>query len=171
MRSGVTLSASRRARVLVAAGLMALALPHPADGQAPTRIPRLGILMPGMCPGDTSSALFAPGFLASLESRGYVPGQTVRIECRASETLDAERFRVLAAELVRLPVDVLFTVSCTATLAVRPATSTIPVVALDLETDPVASGLAAQSGPSGRQHHRDLSRRPGAEREVAGAPA
>ena len=53
-----------------------------------------------------------------------------------------DRLRAFAAELVGLRVDVIFAVSSIALRAARNATQTIPIVALDLETDPVASGLA-----------------------------
>jgi putative ABC transport system substrate-binding protein len=100
---------------------------------------RLGYLSPGDCPGDTATTA---AFIEGLRERGYVVGQNIAIECRYSSEASDEQFRRFAAELVRLPVDVIFAVSSTALRAVRPATSTLPVVALDLETDPVASGVA-----------------------------
>jgi len=138
---------SDRVRAVILAlalGLGLLGSPRSASAQTPTKVPRLGILTPGGCPDEArGTGLPANLLLADLKARGYVPGQNIFLECRFSDKGDADQFRGLADELVRLNVDVIFTVSSSATRAVRLATSTIPVVALDLETDPVASGLAA----------------------------
>ncbi len=81
--------------------------------------------------------------LEGLRTRGYVVGQTIAIECRSSDQADDQRFRAMAGELIEAKVDVIVGISSTATRALTPLTRTIPVVALDLETDPIASGLAA----------------------------
>ena len=75
------------------------------------------------------------GFLTSAT------GRTIVLECRVSDGTQASYER-LAGELVRSSVDVVFAESSPAVRAARAATGTIPVVALDLETDPVAVGLA-----------------------------
>lgn len=133
----------RRRHLLVAAALLApcgaWAQPRPGPTPAPAKVARIGCLSSGDCPGDTPTSA---AFIEGLRDRGYVIGQNIAIECRYSGEATDEQFRRFAAELVRLEVDVIFAVSSTATRAVRPATSTIPIVALDLETDPVASGLA-----------------------------
>jgi putative ABC transport system substrate-binding protein len=77
-----------------------------------------------------------------LQARGHVVGDTLVFVCRNADEGEAARFRALAAELVRLKVDLIIGVSSAATRAIRPEAGTIPIVALDLETDPVASGLA-----------------------------
>jgi putative ABC transport system substrate-binding protein len=77
-----------------------------------------------------------------------VEGQTIAIEYRYAAA-QLERLRDHASELVRLPVDVLVASSSPAVQAARQATQTIPIVALDSETDPVASGLAASLAQPG----------------------
>ena len=126
--------------LVVTLGLGLLVVPQAALAQTPTKIPRIGILTPAACPEDNPIAGF---FLTGLRTRGYTPGHSVLLECRFSDKLDMEQFQGFASELVRLDVNIILAVSSTATQAVRQATSTVPVVALDLETDPVASGLAA----------------------------
>lgn len=104
-------------------------------------VPRIGYLTSGGCPSDQSGAL-SP-FLEGLRTRGYVVGQTIAIECRFSDQADDQRFRAMAGELIEAKVDIIVGISSTATRALTPLTRTLPVVALDLETDPIASGLAA----------------------------
>ena len=82
------------------------------------------------------------GLQQGLRELGYVEGQTIAIEARYAEG-HAERLPELATELVRLPVEVLFAVGPEAVRAATQATGTVPIVAIDLETDPVASGLVA----------------------------
>jgi putative ABC transport system substrate-binding protein len=91
-------------------------------------------------------------FLGALRDLGYVEGQTIAIEWRfapAGGVNDAAVHAELAAELVRLPVDVIVSLSSTsATLAAKAATSTIPIVAT--ASVPVESGLVASlARPSG----------------------
>ena len=81
-------------------------------------------------------------FLEGLRGMGYVQGQHFTLESRMAEG-KPERMPALAAELVRLPVDVMLAASPVAIQAARSATTAIPIVALDLETDPIASGLIA----------------------------
>jgi putative ABC transport system substrate-binding protein len=76
-----------------------------------------------------------------LSDYGYVEGQNLAIEYRTTDQ-GAERERELAAELARLPVDVIVAVSTPVTQAAMQATSTIPVVFVGV-SDPVATGLVA----------------------------
>jgi putative ABC transport system substrate-binding protein len=126
--------------VILTLGLFAA--PLAAEAQPPAKVARIGYLTPSLCPSDTSAGAAGAAFLQGLQERGWVAGQNIAIECRNSEEGSEERFRALAAELVGLKVDVIFAVSSTAVRAVRRVTRTIPVVAVDLETDPVGSGLA-----------------------------
>lgn len=127
-----------RALVLIAA--WAWLVPTPAlVAQPPTKLPRVGFLTPATCPDDPATPVT---FLEGLRGLGYVPGRTIVLECRVSDGTNAS-YQRLAAELVRLDVDAIFAESSSAVRAARAATTTIPVVALDLETDPVAAGLAA----------------------------
>jgi putative tryptophan/tyrosine transport system substrate-binding protein len=111
---------------------------EPVRPKAP--VPRVGYLTSGRCPSDEAGP--SP-FLEGLRARGHVIGQTIVIECRFSDQADDQRFRTMAGELIEAKVDVIVGISSTATRALVSLTRTIPVVALDLETDPIASGLAA----------------------------
>jgi putative ABC transport system substrate-binding protein len=74
-----------------------------------------------------------------LRDLGYVEGHTIALEYRFAEGRP-ELLPRLAAELVRRPVDVLVAVGPAAVSAAREATGTIPIVAVDLESDPVQRG-------------------------------
>jgi putative tryptophan/tyrosine transport system substrate-binding protein len=80
-------------------------------------------------------------FRQGLHDLGYIEGQTITIEPRSGEGR-FESLPGLAAELVRLPVDVLVTQGTPAALAAKEATSALPIVFLSA-ADPVGSGLIA----------------------------
>jgi putative ABC transport system substrate-binding protein len=82
-----------------------------------------------------------------LHELGYVEGQNLVIEGRDAEG-KPERFEALAADLVRLKVDVIVAVVPTATLAARRATGSIPIVMVNTP-DPVQLGLVASLGRPG----------------------
>jgi putative ABC transport system substrate-binding protein len=103
----------------------------------PQSMPRVGFLHPGKVePGNVRLAAFADG----LHSKGYVEGRNVSVVVRAAD-YDAGRTAQFAAELIDSKVDVLFAVGTKAIQEARVRTSTLPIVALDLEADPVASGF------------------------------
>ena len=107
--------------------------------QRPARVPRIGILSAG-----NSSLPRTPqwqGFFEGLRDLGYVDGQNVALEWRYAEGRE-ERLPELAAELVRLPADVIVTVSTPPAQAARAATDTVPIVILQVG-DPVALRLVA----------------------------
>ena len=81
------------------------------------------------------------GFRQGLRELGYVEGKNIIIEWRYAEG-KAERRRELAAELVRLKVDVIVSGGPTVTRAAKEATTTIPIV-MGQDTDPVGSGFVA----------------------------
>jgi len=87
-------------------------------------------------------------FQQGLRDVGYVEGKTLVIEYRYSSG-SAERLASLAAELARLPVDVIVTSSESAALAAKRATSVIPIVMTDIGMDPVKAGLVASLGRPG----------------------
>src|SRR5215510_1156593 len=129
--------------VTLSLSLLVAAAEEPPRG----RIPRLGVLTSGPPPPLDETSWFARnstpfGLLQGLRELGYVAGQTITIEARYAEG-HVERMPALAAELVRLQVDVIFAVSPAGVRAATQATKTVPIVAHDLETDPVASGLVA----------------------------
>ena len=88
-------------------------------------------------------------FLEGLRERGYVMGKNLTMVCRQADEATDQRFRQLAGELVGLNVSVIFAVSSGAVRGVRAVTRTIPVVALDLESDPIRSGLVLSLGRPG----------------------
>ena len=99
--------------------------------------PRVGFLHPGKVEaGNVRLAAFAEG----LRSKGFVEGKNVSIIVRAAD-YDPGRTAQFAAELIDSKVDVLFVVGAKAIQEARTRTQSLPIVALDLEADPVASGF------------------------------
>src|SRR5882724_791070 len=100
------------------------ALCHPVWAQQPTKIPRIGFL--GTASPSTVSAR-VEAFRQGLRELGYVEGKSILIEHRWAEG-KFDRMPDLAAELVRLEVDVIVTAGPAATRPAKEATSTIPIV-------------------------------------------
>ena len=123
---------------------MLLALPFPARAQQPTKTPRLGFLS-----ASSLSAVSAriEAFRQGLRELGYVEGKNIVIEWRSAEG-QADRGPLLAAELVRLKVDIIVTAGGPANRAAKEATATIPIVMTN-ELDPVGSGLVASLAQPG----------------------
>jgi putative ABC transport system substrate-binding protein len=121
---------------LVTFALGLCCMPGAADAQSTTKVPRIGYLSAGV-----ASTSLIEVFQQRLHELGYKNGQSVVIEARWADG-QVERLPALAAELVRLPVDVIFAGGLPPLRAAQQATSTIPIVAIDLESDPVAMGLA-----------------------------
>jgi putative ABC transport system substrate-binding protein len=109
-----------------------------AHAQQPTKMPRIGYLT-----GTSLSANSArtDAFRQGLRELGYVDGKSIVIEWRSAEG-KGDRLPGLAAELVRLKVDVIVTSGPTATRPAKEATSTIPIV-MTFDDDPVGSGFVA----------------------------
>ena len=114
-----------------------LAVPLAAEAQA-TKVPRIGVLHPG---APATSSHFAAAFDQGLREHGYLQGQNIVVERRFAEA-KAERMSDIAAELVRLKVDVIVTSTDPGIAAVRQQTQTIPIVMAN-STDPVATGFVA----------------------------
>ncbi len=112
-----------------------LVAPLAGEAQQPAKVPRIGLL--GTLPTNPHYEALRQGF----HEFGYVEGQNIAIERRYSEGR-AERLPDLAAELVRLKVDVILVDACGAPLnAAIHATSTIPIVVAACNDDLVATGL------------------------------
>jgi putative ABC transport system substrate-binding protein len=127
-----------RRAFLGAASLGLVSAPLVGEAQSPARVPRIGVL--GGTSPEVSPVL--RGFFERLRELGYVEGQNVIIEGRYyGDQLD--RLPALAAELVRLPVDVIVAGAAPAPEAAKRATSVIPIVMAGLHPDPVGSGLVA----------------------------
>jgi putative ABC transport system substrate-binding protein len=109
-----------------------------AEAQQPRKIPQIGYLI------TSSPSAIAPrmeAFQQGLRELGYVEGKNIVIERRHAEG-KLDRLPELAAELVRLNVDVIVTSGPTATRPAKGATSTIPIV-MTFDDDPVGSGFVA----------------------------
>jgi len=126
-----------RRRQFIAGLGSAAAWPLPARAQQGDRMRRVGFLL-GAVPA-TESGSTVGGFTQGMHELGYLEGKDFVIEWRSAEG-QYERLTDLAAELVRLKVDVIVAAS---PLAVRPAqqaTTTIPIV-MGYSTDPVGNGF------------------------------
>src|SRR5712691_1313273 len=111
--------------------------PLAPEAQPPTHVHRIGVLAGTTREQDP----FVGAFLEGMRALGYVEGQNLVMEYRGAEG-QYERFPALAAELVRLQVDVLMMGATPAALAAKQATSTIPIVMVGIG-DAVGSGLVA----------------------------
>jgi putative ABC transport system substrate-binding protein len=127
---------NQRISVLVV-GAMLLALCVPAAAQQPKKVPRIGYL-------SSSDPVTDPRIEAirqALRERGYIEGQSIAFEYRYAEGKPG-RESELAAELVRLKVDVILVASGVGWIqAAKNATKTIPIVMTGTGEDPVAAGL------------------------------
>jgi ABC-type uncharacterized transport system substrate-binding protein len=122
---------------IVTLTLSLLGMPLAAVAQPPTHVYRIGYLLGG----TREQEPYLEAFLEAMGTLGYVEGQNLVMEYRAAEG-QYERLPALAAELVRLKVDVLLVVITPAALAAKDATTTIPIVMAGVG-DPVESGLVA----------------------------
>jgi putative ABC transport system substrate-binding protein len=125
----------RRAFLALGAGGL-LAVPAVAEGQQAGKVSRVGVLV-------TANPRLYDGFVDELHRLGYVDGQNVVLEFRNAEG-QYERFPALAAELVRAGVDVILAGGGAAPFrAARQATTTIPVVIVAIDYDPLALKFVA----------------------------
>ena len=139
-RKSKTCSKPRRGiqnlKFCIVLGAMLLALCLPADAQQPAKIPRIGFL-------GTSSAPFYSArietFRQGLRELGYVEGKNIAIEYRFADGQN-DRLPELAAEVVRLKVDVIVTTPASPASAAKKVTKTIPIVFV-AAGDPVGTGL------------------------------
>jgi putative ABC transport system substrate-binding protein len=125
-------------RLLVTLALGFLVAPLAPEAQPPTPVHRIGVLA-GRATREQDRNVKA--FLEGMRALGYVEGQNLVLEYRGSAG-QHERFPALAAELVRLPVDVLLVGPTPAALAAKDTTTTLPIVTAGVG-DPVGSGLVA----------------------------
>ncbi len=125
----------RREFIMLLAGAAA-AWPLAARAQQAGKIPRVGFM------GNSTAALEANlvgPFRDGLRELGYQEGRNIVIEYRWAEG-NYERFPALVAELLAVPVDVIVTAGTPATLAVKKATSRVPLVMIAVG-DPVGTGI------------------------------
>ena len=127
---------TRRRELLVALGAGALACAAAVRAQAPPTIRKIGLLS-GFSPSVEARSYQA--FLLGLRDLGWVEGKNISIEYRYAEGRH-DRLPDVAADLVRLKVEVIVTTATSDTLAAQKATRAIPIVMV-AGGDPVASGL------------------------------
>jgi putative tryptophan/tyrosine transport system substrate-binding protein len=124
---------------------MLFALCSSAEAQQTKKVPRIGFLAT-VSPSTISDRVEA--FRQGLRELGYVEGKNIVIEWRYAEG-KADRLPGLAAELVRLKVDIIVTTGPVPTRSAKTATSTIPIVMTN-DPDPVADGfIASLARPGG----------------------
>ena len=117
---------------------MLFALCFFAEAQQPVKVPRIGYLRPG----SAAPARFE-AFRQGLRELGYVEGKNIAIEYRyADGKTEAERLPDLAAELVRLKVEVIVTSGTPSVLAIKKASATMPIV-FTVISHPVENGIVA----------------------------
>jgi len=129
---------SRRAFVGALAGGF---LAAPLAGAQTGKMAQVGVLNTGFGPGGRMAHVHQ-ALREGLAEFGYVESQNLRIETRSAEDRE-ERLSTLAADLVERRVDVIVTGGPSAIKAVKSVTGTLPIVAVDFESDPVAAGFAA----------------------------
>ena len=108
------------------------------EAQQTGKIFRIGFLDPSTASG---SAVLVEAFRQELSKLGWIEGKNITIEYRFAEQ-KPERLPELAAELVRLKVDLIVVTGRPAALAAKRATTTIPIVMANAG-DPVGAGLVA----------------------------
>ena len=123
-------------RLALSAMLFALSLP--AEAQQPKTVPRVGRLYAASASATTART---EAFRQGLRELAYVEGKNIVVEYRYADG-KPDRLPALAAELVRLKVDIIITGGEPATRAAKEATSTIPIVMTN-EADPVGTGIVA----------------------------
>jgi putative tryptophan/tyrosine transport system substrate-binding protein len=134
----------RRRELIAPLGGVAAAWPLGARAQQPGKLPTIGFLVSGT---PSSHGPWVTGFVQRLRELGWIEGRTIAIEYRWAEAR-ADRAAEIAAEFVRLKVDVIVTSATAVIVAVMQATSVIPIVfaaAGDVSTGLVAS-LARPGG-------------------------
>jgi len=133
----MTVTIGRR-ELLATLGGTAAAWPLAARAQQAAKLPTIGLL--GAATPSTTSPWITP-FVQRLREFGWVEGRNVVIEYRWAEGR-TERYAEMAAEFVRLKVNVIVTHSTPPVVAAKQATSVIPIVFTNAG-DPVANGLVA----------------------------
>jgi putative ABC transport system substrate-binding protein len=128
----------KRREFITLIGGAASTWPLAARAQQPARLPIIGFFGP-----STPSAMsqWVPVFVQRLRELGWIEGRTAAFEYRWAEGR-SDRFAEIAAEFVRLKVDVIVTYATPPVVAAKQATATIPIVSAVMG-DPVSTGLVA----------------------------
>jgi putative tryptophan/tyrosine transport system substrate-binding protein len=124
---GMMHGTTRRSKIFrFALCAMLFALCHPVEAQQPTKIPRIGYLA---ATDPATESTRAEAIRLAMRERGYIEGQNIATEYRYAEG-KLDWFPELAAELVRLKVDIILVSGDRPILAAKNATKTIPIVML-----------------------------------------
>ncbi len=126
-----------RRTFLAGTGAVLLAAPHAAEAQQAGQVARIGLLFYG-APGPSPEL---DAFRQGLRDFGYIEGQNITIDYRFANG-QVGRLPELAAELIRLKLDVIVTPGTPALIAAKKATSTVPIVFAGV-ADAVGAGLVA----------------------------
>jgi putative ABC transport system substrate-binding protein len=139
-------SALRRRTFIAALGSAAAAWPLAPRAQPSRKLPLVGFVHPG---SPELGSLIPDALREGLRDAGYVEGETVKVEARWARG-KPEAIPQLTRELIALGAAILLPTARPSIEAARAATSELPIVANDLESDPVASGYAVSlSHPGG----------------------
>ena len=128
----------RRRSFITLFGGGAVSWPLAARAQQPAKLPTIGFLGPST---PLAMSQWVAAFAQRLRELGWIDGRTVAIEYRWAEGR-SERLAEIAAEFVRLKVDVIITYATPPVIAARQATAVIPIVSAVMG-DPVGTGLVA----------------------------
>jgi putative tryptophan/tyrosine transport system substrate-binding protein len=128
----------KRRQFITLLGGAAAAWPLAARAQQPGKLPTIGFLGPNT---RSAASEWVVALVQRLRELGWMEGRTITIEYRWAEGRE-ERFPEIAAELVRLKVELIVTSGTQAVMASKKATSVIPIV-FATAGDPVGSGLVA----------------------------
>ena len=115
------------------------------DAQQTGKVPRIGFLDNSTASG---SAVLLEAFRQELSKLGWIEGKNITIEYRFGENKGPQHLPELAADLVRLKVDLIVTSGTPSSLAAKRATTTIPIV-MAQAGDPVGSGLVTSLAQPG----------------------
>jgi putative tryptophan/tyrosine transport system substrate-binding protein len=130
----------KRREFITFVGGTVVAWPLGARSQQPERVRRIGVLM-NTAATDAVAQSYLAAFIQAVRQLGWVEGQNIHVEVRWSAG-DAALSRIYAAQLIGLKPDVILTASTTNLIVIQQATSTVPVVFLQV-SDPVEQGFVA----------------------------
>ena len=146
----------RRRDFITFVGSAAAAWPLVARAQQPDRIRRVAVLL-GTGEKDPESVGRIKAFRLGMRDLGWIEGRNVQIDYRFAG-INQESINTHVAELIRLAPDVIVANSTPVIAALRPATSTIPIVFV-VVNDPVGQGFISKSCTPRGQYYRILIHR------------
>ena len=149
----------RRREFISGLGSAAFAWPHSVFARDANKVPRIGYLFSFVA---SQGQHLWKACRQGLRELGYIEGKNIVLEPRWTEG-HIDRLPTLAAELVRLNVDVIVSAATPASRAAKAATSTIPIVFVAV-ADPIRSG--SQLSSAGRKRNWDFTIDPGAQRKA-----